>query len=204
MKQIITLAMLCVASICLSQSTFYEDDYITVYGYADPVEESTIYKTDVTLSIENNYYNETCCNTLEELKKKYFAEAEKLGIDISKFELDEFGYDALGYRKPGAIYRFETDNKEEILNVRRIKLIQAKASYVQMKIELSDKEIKRTLELALEDAEKNATVIAKLADRKLDEIKSISSYEIGAEPYWQSINTKPRNMRLTVIYKLKK
>lgn len=203
MKHFIMVFMFCLAYVSSSQNICNQDATITVYGSAHPTVASVKYKTDITLSLENDYYSNNPCSTLEELKTKYFTEVKKQGIDISKFENDDLGYAALGYRKSGTILRFTTHDKEEILKLNKIKMGQVRSSYVQMKTEMDDTQLEETLQAALKDAEKNAQLMAKAAGKTIEGLHAISSFDLGRKTFWQSINSTPTKLRVTAVYKLK-
>ena len=71
MKQFILAALICISTFGAAQSTTKERT-ITTYGSVVIESDELLYKTDVTLSLENSYYADNPCTTLDELKAKYF------------------------------------------------------------------------------------------------------------------------------------
>ncbi|WP_299101409.1 SIMPL domain-containing protein [uncultured Winogradskyella sp.] len=202
MKQLILGMLLCLSTFAMAQENTNQRS-ITSYGSVVIESEEQLYKTDVTLSLENSYYAENPCTTLDELKTKYFEAIKKLGIDTSKFIQDDLAYAATGYRKGGTVFHFETTDKEEILKVTGINMTQVMPSYVQVKDVLSEKQIEELAKSALLNANKNAELLAKTAGEELDRIYSINSYDLDGSSYWRTPNSGPSYLRLTVVYLLK-
>ena len=71
MKNYIMAILLCISTLGIAQETTAKRT-ITTYGSVAIDANEKLYKTDVTLSLENSYYAENPCTTLEELKAKYF------------------------------------------------------------------------------------------------------------------------------------
>lgn len=203
MKHILIVALFLISNFGIAQNTTNERT-ITVYGSTKKIPSVVVYKTDVTLSLENSYYSDNPCATLEELEAKYYEELKKLNIDTSKFTKDDLAYAATGYRKDGTILRFETKNKAEIIEVTSIRMTQVMPSYVQVKSILSESEIKLLTQNALADARKNADFIAEIAGEEVDKIFSIGgSYGSGKDEYWRSPSADSEYFTLTVVYALK-
>lgn len=202
MKHFITTVVICVSLFGFSQQIQPNLKTITVNGSADIISSTVLYKTEVTLSLDNNYYTDNPCTTIDELKAKYFAELKKQGIDTSKFKENQLAYFASGYRKDGTILTYITSDKDEILKVSKLKMGQINAAYVQTKSEVDDNQTAKIIKQAVEDARNNAQLIANASGKKLGEIQSISSYDISADTYWQSLNYKHPKLRLTVVFAL--
>ncbi|WP_299123392.1 SIMPL domain-containing protein [uncultured Winogradskyella sp.] len=202
MKHFIIVVLLCISTFGISQNATTERT-ITTYGSVVIESNELLYKTDVTLSLENNYYAENPCTTLEELKEKYFKEVKNRGVDITKFVQDDMAYSATGYRNDGTTLHFETKDKEEMLSVVQIKMAQVMPSYVQVKNIISKDEVKKLAKEAIEEARKNAELLAEVSGEKIDKIHSINSYDLDGNSYWRSPSSGPSYLRLTVIYALK-
>lgn len=203
MKNLIITAVLCFSIFGFSQNTQNSVRTITVSGSAEVITKAPLYKTEVTLSLENNYYADNPCTTLDELKAKYFAEIEKQGIDSSKFEDDELRYAATGYRKEGTILIFTTSDKDEVLKINKLKMGQTTPSYVQMKHEVDESQLYKSLKIAMDDAKDNAELIAKASGLELGNIHSVTNYDSRETTYWQSMNSTPLKLRVTVVYSVK-
>lgn len=201
MKRFILMVLLCVSTFAISQNSTGNPRTITVQGSAVRSSKNIVYKTNITLSLENNYYADNPCGTIEELEEKYFTELKKQHIDKSKFVKDELAYAGTGYRKNRTMYRFETPSKDEILKVVGIKMGQVQTSYVQVKTLLDQDEIKALTKMALKDARNNANMVAEITGEKLGKIYSISG-NYGAYEYWRTPSSDEDYFRLTVVYTL--
>jgi len=202
-KQFILAALLCVSTLGIAQSTSTPKT-ITVYGSVKKQPKKMIYKTEVTLTMDNGYYDDSPYKTLESLMAKYYEELKNLNIDTSKFIQDDLAYAATGYRKGGTVLRFETSNQEEIIKLTSVKMTQVTPSYVQVKSVFSEAEIKAMTKAAVADARKSAELLAEAADEEIDGLYSISGrYNVGADEYWRSANSGPEYFSVTVVYKLK-
>ncbi|MBC2845764.1 SIMPL domain-containing protein [Winogradskyella flava] len=202
-KHFILLMLLLVTTFRGVSAQAIQDRTITVYGSALKTSSDATYKTDITLSLDNNYYSDSPCKTLEELKAKFFEEVKKLNIDTKRFIIDDLAYVATGYRKDGTILHFETKSKDEILKITTIRMAQVMPSYVQVKYSMTDAEIAKLTKDALKDAKKNAEMVAEAAGEEIDKVYAISSYDYGGSSYWTSLNAEEGSFRLTVVYKLK-
>jgi uncharacterized protein YggE len=202
MKQFILAALICISTFGAAQSTTKERT-ITTYGSVVIESDELLYKTDVTLSLENSYYADNPCTTLDELKAKYFAEVKKRGVDVSKFIQDDMAYSATGYRNDGTTLHFQTKDKEEMLSVVTIKMAQVMPSYVQVKDVVSEDEVKQLAKKAISEARENAELLAEISGEKVDKIYSINSYDLDGSSYWRSPSSGPSYLRLTVVFLLK-
>ena len=203
MKQFIIIALLCISTFGIAQTTT-DKRTVTVYGSAIKPVNEVFYKTEVTLTMDNGYYDDSPYKTLDDLMAKYYEELKKENVDISKFTRDDLAYVASGYRKEGTILKFITKDKKEILKVTGIKMAQIMPSYVQVKSETKEADIILLTEKALINARRNADIIADSMGSEIDEILSINTgYSIGNDDYWRSPNSGPDYFNLTVVYTLK-
>ena len=83
MKQFALAILLCISTFGISQNTA-DKRVISVYGVAEKTTQTTTYKTDVTLTLENSYYGDSPYNSLDELLAKYYEKVAELNIDKSK------------------------------------------------------------------------------------------------------------------------
>lgn len=202
MKQFIVALLLCTSVHGIAQNPTTERT-ISTNGSVAIESKELLYKTDITLSLENSYYAENPCTSIEELKTKYFEAAKNLGVDISKFIQDDLAYAATGYRKGGTLLHFETKDKAEILNVTSINMAQVMPSYVQVKDIITEKQTKELVAKAIAEAQNNANILAEASGEKIDRIYSINSYNLDGDSYWRTPSSGPSYLRLTVVYLLK-
>lgn len=201
MKHLFLTLILCISTLSWAQQTNTLNRTVTAYGTANTDSESNLYKTDVTLSMDN-YYENNPCKTLDELKEKYIEALKKLNVDTSKLTDEPLAFASLGYKTDGTILRFITDSKEEITQLVSLKMPQVKTSYIQMKTNISEKDIEKLLVSAINNANNNATALAKAAKAKIGKVVSISSYNYNKDSYWKSLNNTSEVVRVTVVYQL--
>lgn len=202
MKNYILITLLCLTTFGIAQNSA-SPRTVTTYGSVMIESTEKLYKTDITLSLENSYYADNACTTVDELKAKYFAEAKKRGVDTSKFIQDDLAYTSSGYRKGGTMLHFETNDKSEMLKVASINMAQIMPAYVQVKDVVNDEQIKQLVKQAIANAYKNAEILAEASGEKIDKVYAVSSYDLEGDTYWRTPNSSPSYLRLTVIYLLK-
>lgn len=201
MKQFALAILLCISTFGISQNTA-DKRVISVYGVAEKTTQTTTYKTDVTLTLENSYYGDSPYNSLDELLAKYYEKVAELNIDKSKFTVDELSYVSSGYRKDGTVLTFTTKDKAEILKLTSIRMAQVMPAYIQVKTETPEADMKKLMTIALEDAREKAERLAAISGDEIDEICSIVSDDY-TNTYWQSPSADSEYVRLGVIFTLK-
>lgn len=169
MKKLITVLCFC----CLFIANAQKDNTISVVGTALIERETTEYRIKATLNMDQVYYSDPQCRSLEEFKAKYFKTLGEEGIDPSIFQEEKMEFLTLGYQKEGTVLKFETTSKEMAEKLMGIKMNGATLQY-QFKSVLRPEKRNELRRKALVDARANAAELCKISGGTLGEITSIS------------------------------
>ncbi|MGI9544434.1 MAG: SIMPL domain-containing protein [Cyclobacteriaceae bacterium] len=132
------------------------------------------YRTRITLSLDQLYYTDSDCKTIEELTEKYFDKLKSNGIDPRKLVESKIDFLSSGYQKDGTIFDFETSSEEEIMNVLKARVPGVLPSYIEYQLTFDDSTYDEIVSQSLEAAKLKASRIAKANDQGLGRIISIS------------------------------
>ena len=165
---------------------------VSVSGRAIVEKTVTRYKAKVSLNMEQLYYSDPTCKSLEDLKEKYFKELKLNGIDSTEFIEKKMEFLAYGYQREGTVLVLETSSKDKIEKLAKVKMTGVTVQY-QLKSEITPERHPVLINNSLADARENAERICKIAGKKLGQIVSISdssikystwnSYHSGYEEY---------------------
>ncbi|MFD0796123.1 SIMPL domain-containing protein [Maribacter chungangensis] len=201
MKKTMTLIVLFAAIIGNAQ-TKETQRTTTVMGSATLEREVTAYKIKVTLNMDQVYYADPQCKTLEEFKDKYYAALTREGFDPSQLVEKKMEFMTLGYQKEGTILQLETTSKEMAEKLMKVRLngvslqFNTKNTLTAAKRSLARKE-------ALEDARTHAEELCKIAGKSLGEIVYISE-NTPVTGIWKSYyDSYEEYFSITVGYQMK-
>lgn len=163
---------------------------------------TTNYRIKVTLNMDQLYYSDPQCRSLEEFKEKYFTALKEHGFNPSTFEEKKMEFLSLGYQKEGTVLQFESSSKEEVEKLLSVKMTGVTLQY-QFKsvIDLDKKDT--LLKLALADAKSNATKLCKLTGSSLGEIISISENSPKSDIWNSYHNGYEEFLSVHVIFEMK-
>jgi uncharacterized protein YggE len=192
MKKIgIILVLLC-SFWSTAQQREIKNNTVSVSGRAIVEKTVTRYKAKVSLNMEQLYYSDPTCKSLEDLKEKYFKELKLNGIDSTEFIEKKMEFLAYGYQREGTVLVLETSSKDKIEKLAKVKMTGVTVQY-QLKSEITPERHTVLINNSLADARENAERICKIAGKKLGQIVSISdssikystwnSYHSGYEEY---------------------
>ena len=157
---------------------------VSVSGRVPIERTTTLYKARVSLNMEQLYYSDPTCKSLEEFKDKYFKELKIHGIEAGEFTEKQMDYLAYGYQRDGTVLELETSSEEKIKSLAKVKMTGVTVQY-QFKSIITKESRQTLLETALADAKQNANLVCKVANKKLGDIVSISDTAIQAT-VWNS------------------
>ncbi len=184
MKKIGLIIVLLCSFWSTAQLQNLEKNTVSVSGRT-PVERTTaLYRAKVSLNMEQLYYSDPTCKSLDELKDKYFKELKIHGIDPSEFKEKKMDYLAYGYQREGTVLELETSSEEKIKSLAKVKMTGVSVQY-QFKGVITKENRDALLKTALENAKQNAARICKVAGKKLGDIVSISDTNTQME-LWNS------------------
>ncbi|MFD2585362.1 SIMPL domain-containing protein [Croceitalea marina] len=201
MKKIGLFIVLLCSFWCTAQLQSAEKNTVSVSGRT-PVERTTaLYRARVSLNMEQLYYSDPTCKSLDELKDKYFKELKIHGLDSNEFTEKQMDFLAYGYQRDGTILELETDSEEKIKSLAKVKMTGVSVQY-QFKGVITKEKKEALLETALENAKQNAAGVCKVAGKKLGDIVSISDTNTQME-LWNSYgNTYQEYITIYVTYKM--
>lgn len=174
MRKILILAIVILISLSTKAQVFdQQPNSITVTGSSIIKREVVAYRSKITLNMEQVYYANPDCQSLQQLKEVYFEKVEKKGLNPLKFKEDKFEFSTYGYNKDGTILVYETTSKSEIEKLASIRLTGVSVQQ-SFKFEMSEERRQLYLENALKSAETNAKRISAITGLEIKEIASIS------------------------------
>jgi hypothetical protein len=169
MKKIgIILVLLC-SFWSTAQQREIKNNTVSVSGRAIVEKTVTRYKAKVSLNMEQLYYSDPTCKSLEDLKEKYFKELKLNGIDSTEFIEKKMEFLAYGYQREGTVLVLETSSKDKIEKLAKVKMTGVTVQY-QLKSEITPERHTVLINNSLADARENAERICKIAGKKLGQI----------------------------------
>ncbi|WP_350287593.1 SIMPL domain-containing protein [uncultured Croceitalea sp.] len=203
MKRILffTLAALLTLSV-KAQSVDKKQKTITVSGSSVIKRELVTYKAKVTLNMDQAYYSNPECKTLDELKDMYLEKVRKNGLDTSKFKENKLEFMTYGYQKDGTVLSYESATKEDIETLSAIKMAGVTYAY-SFKFEMTEAQRKTFLESALKEAEENAKRVCEASGQTIGEIISISETSPMLSIWKNYHQDYPEYTSVNVAYELK-
>lgn len=198
MKKLITVLCFC----CLFIANAQKDNTISVVGTALTERETTEYRIKATLNMDQVYYSDPQCRSLEEFKAKYFKALEEEGIDPSIFQEEKMEFLTLGYQKEGTVLKFETTSKKMAEKLMGIKMNGVTLQY-QFKAVLTDEKRNELRKKALADARTNAEQLCKISGGTLGDIISISESTPRPEIWNTYYESYDELLSLNVSFQLK-
>lgn len=203
MKRILFFALAALLAISVkAQLSDKKQKTVTVSGSAVIKRELVAYKTKVTLNMDQAYYANPECKTLDELKAMYLEKVQKNGLDTAKFKENKLEFMTYGYQKDGTVLNYETTTQEDIEKLSSVKIAGVTYSY-SFKFEITETERKAFLTTALKEAEKNARRVCEASGQTIGEIINISesSPMLGI---WKNYHQDyPEYTTVSVTYELK-
>ena len=198
MKKVIFILILLIGITTNAQ----EKRTVTASGIALIKRETTDYRIKATLNMEQVYYSDPQCKSLEEFKEKYFKALKENGFDTKTFNESKMEFLTQGYQKEGTILKFETTSKAMVEKLMRIKMNGVSLQY-QYKSVLSPAQRNKLRQEALTDAKANATQLCKISGSSLGEIISISESTPRSEVWNSYYDSYEELLTLNVSFELK-
>ena len=198
MKKVIFILILLIGITTNAQ----EKRTVTASGSASIKRETTDYRVKATLNMEQVYYSDPQCKSLEEFKEKYFEALKENGFDPKAFKESKMEFLTQGYQKEGTILKFETTSKEMVEKLMRVKMNGVSLQY-QFKSVLSPEQRNKLRQEALTDAKANATQLCEISGSSLGEITSISESTPRSEVWNSYYDSYEELLTLSVSFELK-
>lgn len=179
-NQSVNLNMLALLFVMISSFSFAQIDksYIDSSGQVEYSREVEKYSATIIVSEDLAYssYNENI--TFDKIKSDYFDKLKNSNVSITELKEDALAYTAMGYRKKGMVYQFETTSQEKFIKLLSISFsgTNVNEKYVYYK-PLPSKQVEDLSRRAIADAKTRAEIIAKSADKKIGRILSLNNYK---------------------------
>ncbi|RPE00007.1 hypothetical protein EGM88_01730 [Aureibaculum marinum] len=199
--KLLTLLLVMVTSFSNAQ---VDKAYIEITEQVEYSREIEKYSATIIIaeSLVYNSYEEN--STFEKIKSDYFKKLESNNFNTSELKEDAFAYAALGYRKKGMIYQFETTSEDKLIKLLSINGngVSINEKYVHYK-PLSAKTVEDLSKKAISESKKRANSIANSAGKKVGELVYLSNYkEESKRAFYSAINLKNHIFSVNVKYKL--
>lgn len=173
MKKIGLVIVLLCSFWAKAQQKEMQNNTISVSGRALVERTTTMYKAKISLNMEQLYYSDPTCKTLEDLKDKYFKELKVYGVDPTELQEKKMEFLAYGYQREGTVLELETSSEDKIIKLAKVKMTGITVQY-QFKSEIKPEQRAKLLEESLANAKENAQRVCKVTNKKLGAIISIS------------------------------
>ena len=168
-NQFVKVKFLAFLFVMMTSLFFAQNDpsYIDSSGQIEYAREVEKYKVTIVVSEDLAYssYNENI--TFDKIKSDYFDKLQSNNFDVSEFKEDQLAYAAMGYRKKGVVYQFETTSEEKFVKLMSIGFsgvnINEKIVYYKP---LTSHQIEDLSRRAISQAKSRADLIAKSAGKK--------------------------------------
>lgn len=200
MKKLIVLVTLFVTIMVQAQEK-ESPRTVSTSGIAPIERVTTNYRIRTTLNMEQLYYTDPQCRSLEEFKEKYFSALKEQGFDPSVFVEKKMDFLALGYQKEGTVLQFESSSLEKVEKLLNVKMNGVTLQY-QFKSVLDPEKKETLLKQALADAKSNALKLCAIAGTSLGKIISISENAPKADIWNSYYNDHEEFLSLHVIYEM--
>jgi len=179
-NQLATLKILALLFVMISSFSFAQTDkpYIDSSGQIEYARDVEKYSATIIVSEDLAYssYDENI--TFDKIKSDYFEKLKSNNVKIEDLKEDALAYTALGYRKKGMVYQFETTSQEKFIKLLAIGFsgVNINEKYVYYK-PLSSQQVEDLSKKAIASAKTRAEIIAKSAGKKIGGIISLNNYK---------------------------
>ncbi len=201
MRKLIIAVLLLIGANTFAQENTSTKNTISVSSNVKFKKEVKAYRVKLVMGLDQMGYGNTECNTLEELKKKYFDKLKEKGIDPTKLEEKKIEYLSMYYQREGTIYYYEASTEEEVSKVLSARVNGVTNNGLEYKMEIDDAAYDSLVEKAIKQAKSKANRIAKIANKKVGEIATISDNSYGHED-WVYYSPKDEYVRINVVFEL--
>ncbi|MET2984611.1 SIMPL domain-containing protein [Aureibaculum conchae] len=201
MRKLIIAVLILIAANTFAQENTSTKNTISVSSNVKFKKEVKAYRVKLVMGLDQMGYGNNECNTLDELKEKYFAKLKEKGIDPTKLEEQKIEYLSMYYQREGTVYYYEASTEEEVQKVLSARVNGITNNGLEYKMELEDTIYDSLIEKAIEQAKDKAERIAKKANRKVGKIAMISDNSYGNDG-WAYYSPKDEYIRINVVFEL--
>ncbi len=201
MKKLIIAVLLLIAANTFAQEKTSSKNTISVSSNVKFKKEVKGYRVKLILGLDQMGYGNNECNSLEELKKKYFDKLKEKGIDPAQLEEKKIEYLSMYYQREGTVYYYEAATEEEVTKILSTKVNGVTSNGLEYKVEIDNDVYDSLIEKAIHQAKDKANRIAKKVNKKVGEIAMISDNTYGHDD-WVYYSPKDEYIRINVVFEL--
>ncbi len=148
------------------------------------------------------YYSDPQCKSLEEFKEKYFKTLREEGFNPDDFEESKMEFLTMGYQKEGTVLKFKTADNALAEKLLTLKMNGVTMQY-QFKAVLTAEKRNELRKKALADARANAVQLCKISGGTLGDITSISESAPRPEVWSSYYDSYEELLSLSISFELK-
>ncbi|WP_117880562.1 SIMPL domain-containing protein [Aureibaculum luteum] len=201
MRKLIIAVLLLIVANTFAQDQASTKNTISVSSNVKFKKEVKAFRIKLIMGLDQMGYGNNECNTLDELKKKYFDKLKEKGIDPNKLEEKKIEYLSMYYQREGTVYYYEASTEEEVSKVLSARVNGITNNGLEYKMQLDDATYDSLIERAIIQAKDKAKRIATKANKKVGEIAMISDNSYGFED-WVYYSPKDEYLRINVVFEL--
>ncbi|QCX38726.1 DUF541 domain-containing protein [Aureibaculum algae] len=201
MRKLIIAVLLLIVANTFAQDQASTKNTISVSSNVRFKKEVKAFRIKLIMGLDQMGYGNNECNTLDELKKKYFDKLKEKGIDPNKLEEKKIEYLSMYYQREGTVYYYEASTEEEVSKVLSARINGITNNGLEYKMQLDDATYDNLIEKAIIQAKDKAKRIATKANKKVGEIAMISDNSYGLED-WVYYSPKDEYLRINVVFEL--
>lgn len=198
MKKLIFISILLIGMLSNAQ----ENRTVSATGSAVINRETTEYRIKATLNMDQVYYSDPQCKSLEEFKEKYFKTLREEGFNPDDFEESKMEFLTMGYQKEGTVLKFKTADNALAEKLLTLKMNGVTMQY-QFKAVLTAEKRNELRKKALADARANAVQLCKISGGTLGDITSISESAPRPEVWSSYYDSYEELLSLSISFELK-
>ncbi|WP_339917968.1 hypothetical protein [Yeosuana marina] len=163
---LLAFCLICNWAVAQAQSKTIKVSSKIVYIDPDPVFKADVSLSNAFSSFDNNMMN------LDQIKAYFKKSLEENGLSWKnvKEHPGTFGFETMGYQKPGVIYEYETKSVEDMKRFLNIKLPILQPLSASSTIEIDHEEAQKIAQMAFDKAFKKANLLAKTLNKQVGDI----------------------------------
>lgn len=193
-----------VTSISAAQNN---ETFIDVQGAAAYTKEVDRYQLEITISPNAYYSYDGAKPTTKEMKEGFFEHMKENGFEEGRFKLVKtVEYYRENYNQDGMVYSFDTGSKDEfakLMGIKSLNGVNITNKAVTYK-PLADRE--SVIAAALEEARKNAAIVAEALGKKLGGIIAVFDHYVpsfsNSGSYYQEMNESIYYVKVRFAFEL--
>ncbi|MCK0131249.1 SIMPL domain-containing protein [Flavobacteriaceae bacterium F08102] len=173
---------------------------ITVKGNTKISKVITAYRVKIIMTKEQSDFAGQEVETVDEMKSMYYHALLEHGIDVNKFEENEFEYLSQNNYDLGTMLIYTCNSFSEIQDLLTVKLPSIYSTTLEVKW-VNQTPYEDLISAAIADARKRAELIAKNIGKKMGAIVSVND-ENNLHPYWSYYSPYDEFFTVDVVFEI--